>query len=160
MADKYPITRAVHVLREANVAFEPFLFRYEGRGDVARDAARALNLPEEAVYKTLIFLANGEPIVVLAAANQRVSTRKVGRACGADVTECDPRDAERHTGYKVGGISPLGTRRAMQAFIDENVVLLEALYVNGGSHGFLVKLAPDDLIRLLGAQVGDWAVER
>jgi Cys-tRNA(Pro) deacylase len=160
MSDKYPITRAVHVLREHQVPFEAFLFRYEGRGDVARDAARALGLPEEQVFKTLVFLANGEPIVVLAAANQRVSTRKLGRACGADVTECDPRDAERHTGYKVGGISPLGTKRTMPVFVDETVVLLEHLYVNGGSHGFLVKVTPDDLIRLLCAKVGDWAVER
>jgi len=155
----YPVTRAVHALRAAKVPFEPLLYRYEGPGNVAVDAALALGLPETQVFKTLVFLAGRDPVLVLVNATQRVSTRKVGRAVGADVTDCDPRDAERHTGYKVGGISPLGTKRAMPVLLDQSALANETLAVNAGSHGFLARVKVDDLVKLLKAHVGDWSVD-
>lgn len=155
----YPVTRAVHVLRAARIAFEPLLYRYEGPGNVAVDAATALGVPEAQVFKTLVFLANREPVLVLVNATQRVSTRKVGRALDADVTDCEPRDAERHTGYKVGGISPLGTKRAMPVLLDQSASAHDTLCVNAGSHGFLARVKVDDLVRVLKARVGDWSVD-
>jgi Cys-tRNA(Pro) deacylase len=155
----YPVTRAVHALRAAKIPFEPLLYRYEGPGSVAKDAAGALGLSEAEVFKTLVFLAGRDPVLVLANAAQRVSTRKVGRALGVDVTDCDPRDAERYTGYQVGGISPLGTKRAVPVLLDRSAEGLDTLCVNAGSHGFLVRVKVADLVRLLKARVGDWSID-
>jgi Cys-tRNA(Pro) deacylase len=159
MSKDYPVTRAVHALRAAKVPFEPLLYRYEGPGNVAEDAAAALGLDPTDVFKTLVFLAGREPVLVLVNATQRVSTRKVGRALGVDVTDCDPRDAERHTGYKVGGISPLGTKKPFPVLLDASARAHDTLCVNAGSHGFLARVKVDDLVRALKAREGDWSIE-
>jgi len=154
---KFPTTAAVHFLRQNGVAFEPALYRYEGRIEVAKTAAAAIGALEESVYKTLVVSCEDEPLVVLMDAAGTVSMGKLAAVTGhkSKASACAPRDAERLTAYQVGGISPFGTRQKMRVVVDELALLQESIWVNGGSHGFMVKLATKDLVRVLDATVAD-----
>jgi Cys-tRNA(Pro) deacylase len=158
--EKFPATRAIHFLNERQVAFERRLFTYRGLGDVAKNAAKELGIPEEACFKTLVFQSEGKPVIAIVDAAHRVSLSKLTDAVGAHhrVEECSVKDAERYSGYVVGGISPFGTKREMPVFLDEQAILLDRLYINGGSRGFVVILSPQDLVAALGAKVVDLAV--
>ena len=160
MKEKFPTTRAVIFLREHHVAFEPHVFIYRGQGDIARSAAHELGLPENLVFKTLVFQSEGKPLIAVIDAAHRVSLSKLTDAVGAHrrVEECSVRDAERYTGYVVGGISPFGTKRAMPVFLDAPAMALDRLYINAGSRGFVVAIAPKDLVDSLGATTVDLAV--
>lgn len=157
MAEKFPVTRAIHFLRSQGVSYEPAMYRYEGRGDVARTAAAAVGASEEETYKTLVFRCGEEPVLVLMDAAGTVSLSKLAGAAGSKVkaAPCAVKDAERYTGYQVGGISPFGVRREMRVFADEGILLQERVWLNGGSHGFMVKVGVEDAVRVLGAVVGD-----
>lgn len=154
---KYPITSAIHFLRKAGVAFDVAMYRYEGTGDVARTAAAAIGASDDEVYKTLVFLIGNKPALVLMDAGGTVSTSKLARLAGASdkAQPCLPRDAERFTGYQVGGISPFGTRQIIPVYVDELATIQERIWVNGGSHGLMVQVAPADLIKCLSAVVAD-----
>ena len=160
MKDKFPITRAVHFLREHQVPFEPALYSFRGLGDVAKDSARELGVPEELVFKTIVFQSAGKPVIAVVDAAHRVSLSKLTDAVGAHrrVEECSVPDAERFTGYLVGGISPLGTKRPIPVYLDARAMTHERIYINGGSRGFLVRLSPVDLAAALGAKVVELAV--
>lgn len=153
----YPSTRAVHFLNEHGIEFEPKLYRYLGAGKVAKDAAAALGVTESEVFKTLVFIAEANPLLVLVDAAHRVGPHKLTNVVGgrARVNECSERDAERYTGYKVGGISPFGTRRSMPIFLDSAASALERIYVNGGSHGFMLSIRVSDLIKVLRPVIAD-----
>lgn len=154
---KFPVTQAVHFLKQHKVEFVPALYRYEGRGDVAKTAAAAIQAAEEEVYKTLVFQCEGEPLVVLMDAGGTVSLSKLAAATGhkEKATPCQPRDAERLSGYQVGGISPFGTRTRMKVVVDELATLQERIWVNGGSHGFLIQVPTSLLVSTLEALVAD-----
>ncbi|HEY3347879.1 MAG TPA: aminoacyl-tRNA deacylase [Nitrospirota bacterium] len=155
MKDKIPVTAGVRFLKDKGVAFEGHPYKYEGPGNVAKDAAEALGVPDEQVYKTLVFLSGGKPVLAVVDAAHRVSVKKLTAISGADVSECPPKDAERFTGYMVGGISPFGTKRQMPVFIDESALALPVMFINGGARGFLVSLTPADFMKATGATVGD-----
>ena len=157
MKEKFPVTRAVHFLKQQGIVFEGHLYRYEGRSNVAQTAAAALGIPEEQVYKTLVFQSEGKPLLILVDAAHTVAPGKLTAALGAKrkVEPCEPRDAERFTGYQVGGISPFGTRTPLPVFIDECALRHEIIYVNGGSHGFMIALNPNELVRVLKATTAD-----
>ena len=88
-----------------------------------------------------------------------MSTKHLARQIGRkNVTPCEPVVAEKHTGYLVGGTSPFGTRRAMPVFVERSVLELERLYINGGRRGFLISLAPADLVRVLQPTLVDVAI--
>ena len=161
MSHSLPSTRALLFLKERKIAFTPRLYEYRPGGKVAQNAAQELGLDEERVYKTLGFLVEGAPVLALVNAAQRVSLARLGAAAGAKskAQECAPADAERYTGYQVGGISPFGTRRTLPVFVDELALCHETIYVNGGSHGLLVELRPEDLVRALEAVVAPLAVD-
>jgi Cys-tRNA(Pro) deacylase len=148
--ERHPVTRAVHVLREANVAFEPRLYDYVEKGGT-RASAEALGLDEHSVIKTLIFEDDkGAPLIVLMHGDCQVSAKELARCVGVKrVVPCDPKVADRHSGYQVGGTSPFGTRRAMPVYIQRSIGDLDRIVINGGSRGFLVELAPSELIRVL-----------
>src|SRR2546423_14821968 len=113
MRGNFPSTRAVHFLKQRGVEFAGHIYRYTGVGGVAKEAAAALGLSEADVFKTLVFQTTHEPLLVVVDAGHRVSMHKLSNAVGKreKVVECSARDAERYTGYRVGGISPFGTRR-------------------------------------------------
>ncbi len=159
MAKSAPSTPAVLLLRGAGVPFTEHFYRYEDRGGT-EVAARELGLPEHAVVKTLVMEDEAkQPLIVLMHGDREVSTKALARQVGRKtIAPCRPEVATRHTGYLVGGTSPFGTRKKMPVFVERGILALETIYVNGGSRGFLVGLAPVDLVRLLDATPVDAAL--
>ncbi len=155
-----PSTNATRLLREKGVAYTEHLYRYEERGGT-RVSSRELGVDEHAVVKTLVMEDDQRrPLVVLMHGDREVSTKALARLVGARaVTPCKPEVADRHSGYQVGGTSPLGTRKAMPVYMERSILELERAYVNGGSRGFLVGLDPKELARVLAPTLVDVAVE-
>ena len=146
----YPVTAAVRLLREKKIAFEPHVYDYEERGGTAH-SANELKVPEHIVIKTLAMETDSrEPLLVLMHGDREVSTRELARVIGVkSVARCDPAAAQKHTGYLVGGTSPLGTRKQLPVYAERTIFELPTIYINGGKRGFLVSIAPGDLRRAL-----------
>lgn len=155
-----PSTNATRLLRQKGVGYTEHLYRYEERGGT-RVSARELGVDEHAVVKTLVMEDDRKrPLVVLMHGDREVSTKALARAIGAKAVEpCKPEVADRHSGYQVGGTSPLGTRKAMPVYMERTILDLEKVYLNGGSRGFLVGLAPKDLVPILQPTLVDVAIE-
>jgi Cys-tRNA(Pro) deacylase len=145
-----PVTPAVRALRGAGVPFTEHLYRYEEHGGT-RVSARELGVDEHAVVKTLVMEDDARsPLIVLMHGDLEVSTKQLARAIGRKHVEpCKPDVANRHSGYLVGGTSPFGTRKAMPVYVERTILDLPRIYINGGARGFLVGLAPADLVRVL-----------
>ena len=95
----------------------------------------------------------GEPLVVLMHGDREVSTKNLARQIGKNTIQlCRPEVANRHSGYQVGGTCPFGTRKPMPVYVERTILSLENIYINGGSRGFLVALAPAELVRVLEAE--------
>ena len=157
----YPVTPAVRVLREKKVEFEPHLYNYEERGGT-RHSAESLGVDEHAIVKTLVMETEAQkPLVVLMHGDREVSTKNLARAIGAkSVQPCDPQTAQRHTGYLVGGTSPLGTRSRLPVYAERTIFELPKIYINGGKRGFLVSIKPQDLRALLPVEEVEVAIEK
>jgi len=157
---KAPSTNATRLLRQRGVAYTEHLYRYEARGGT-RVSAQALGVDEHSVIKTLILEDDRKaPLVVLMHGDREVSTKALARVIGArSVEPCKPEVADRHSGYQVGGTSPFGTRKAMPVYMERSIAALDRVYINGGSRGFLVSLAPTDLVALLSPTLVDVALE-
>jgi len=149
-APRMPSTPAVLALRTAKVAFTPHFYDYEERGGTAV-SARELGVEEHAVIKTLIMQDEAaKPLIVLMHGDREVSTKALARELSVKRVEpCKPEVAERHTGYRVGGTSPFGTRRRMPVYMEASIAGLPKIYINGGSRGFLVGIAPQVVVDLL-----------
>jgi Cys-tRNA(Pro) deacylase len=152
-------TPAVHVLRRHGVAFGEHPYRYQDRGGT-RVSARELGIEEHIVAKTLVMEDDErEPLIVLMHGDRDVSTKQLARQIGRrSIAPCPPAVAERHTGYLVGGTSPFGTRKSLPVFIERTLLEIDRVYVNGGRRGFLVSLAPAEIVRVLGATPVDVAI--
>lgn len=148
--DKVPVTAAVRELRAAKVDFSDHIYVYEEHGGTAV-SARELGVPEHAVVKTLVMEDDGNnPLIVLMHGDRKVSTKALARTMGVkSIAPCSPETATRHTGYAVGGTSPFGTRRKMPVYMEKTVLNLERIYINGGKRGYLVGIAPQELVRVL-----------
>lgn len=118
---------------------------------MALSAARELGVDEHRVMKTLVFEDDQKrPLLVLMHGDKQVSTKTLAIQLGVkSVTPCDPQTAEKHTGYMVGGISPLGRRRRLATYVEESILELPRIYVNGGRRGVMVEITPPDLERVL-----------
>lgn len=141
---------AVRALRSGNVEFEPHLYPWEVHGGTAASAA-AFGVDEHVVIKTLIWQTEDRsPLCVLMHGDQEVSAKNLARAMGVKaVAPCPPDVADRHSGYQIGGTSPFGLKRQMPIFVERSILELPRIFINGGARGFLVSLAPADLIRVL-----------
>lgn len=148
--DKAPPTQAVAALREKGVEFDFHFYGYR-KDAVTEAAARDMGVDEHIVVKTLIMeTGNGEPLIVLMHGDRQVSTKALARQIGAKtVKPSSPKDAERLTGYQVGGISPFGTKRKLPVYVEETILDLPRLVINGGRRGFLLELTTQDLINVL-----------
>jgi Cys-tRNA(Pro) deacylase len=146
----YPVTPAVRLLRQKGVAFEPHLYAYEERGGTRR-SAEELGVDEHAVIKTLVMETDErDPLIVLMHGDREVSTKELARTLGVkSVSPCDPAVAQKHTGYQVGGTSPFGTRKPLIVYAEKTIFELPVIYINGGKRGFLLKIDPTDLRRVL-----------
>ena len=157
---KIPSTPATRLLREKGVPYTEHPYRYEERGGT-KVSARELGVDEHAVVKTLVMEDEaGAPLIVLMHGDREVSLKGLARQLGKKSIEpCKPEVAQRHSGYMVGGTSPLGTRKAMPVYLERSVLDLPLVYVNGGSRGFLVGVDPKALARLVNATPVDVAIE-
>ena len=153
MSLDYPVTAAVRVLRQHGVPFTPRTYAYVERGGTAH-SAQALGVDEHCVVKTLIFEdETARPLVVLQHGDRAVSTKAVAAAIGVRlVRPCAPELAERHSGYLVGGTSPFGLKKALPVYMERSILVLPQVFLNGGKRGFLVAIAPRELVRVLDAK--------
>lgn len=136
-------THATLWLDERGVTYTEHVYRYVEHGGACH-AAHALELNPHNVAKTLVMEdERARPMIVLMHGDQNVSTKNLARQIGAKrVTACSPKDAERHSGYQVGGTSPFGTRKKMDLWVETSLLDLDTIYVNGGRRGYLLGLAP------------------
>lgn len=143
------------MLRERGIPHDVLVYRYDKKG--TGPAADALGLPHDDVVKSLVFRTDaGGYLFALLAGDATVSVRKLGRATGRKTVEpATPRDAERLTGYLVGGMSPLGSRQTLPVILDETTAGRPHIILNAGARGTLVRLATSDLIALTGATLAD-----
>jgi Cys-tRNA(Pro) deacylase len=146
-------TPATQYLRKHQVAFDEHPYDYEEHGGTAV-SSRALGVPEHEVVKTLVMQDEAaRPLLVLMHGDCKVSTKNLARAIGCKSVEpCKPEVANRHTGFLVGGTSPFGTRKQMPVYVEKSILALPRIYINGGRRGFLVSLAPSELVRVLAPQ--------
>jgi Cys-tRNA(Pro) deacylase len=153
------VTSAIRMLRAHGVDFTEHLYRYEERGGTAV-SARELGVDEHVVVKTLLMEDEARlPLIVLMHGDRSVSTKELARQIGRKtVRPCQPAVAQRHTGYLVGGTSPFGTLKRVPVYVERSILALDAIYVNGGRRGLLVRLAPGELARVLGAMPVDVAI--
>ena len=152
-------TRGIECLKEAGVPFEVLSYRHEVRG--AKPVADALNLPEEIVIKTIVFRAgDGSFLLALMGGDGTVSEKKLARAIGHKrVLPAAPRDAERVTGYQIGGIGPFGLKQPLPVFLDQAAAQHDKIVINAGGRGTMIRLATGDLVRLTDATVADIRIE-
>jgi Cys-tRNA(Pro)/Cys-tRNA(Cys) deacylase len=146
-------TRATQALTAAGIVFTVHTYDYDPNADrVGLQAADALGEHAGRVLKTLMAEVDGRPVCAVVPSDREVSMKKLAAAFGGKAANMmKPTDAERLTGYHVGGISPFGQKKAVPTAI-EVAVLDEALvYVNGGQRGLQVRLAPQDALKALGA---------
>lgn len=153
---KQPVTPAIRVLRQHQVAFVPHLYAYEEHGGTAV-CARELGVPEHAVIKTLIMEdEHKHPLIVLMHGDHEVSTKNLARQLGVkSIAPCAPEVANRHSGYLVGGTSPFGTKKTMPVYLQSTILDLPRIYINGGHKGFLVAMAPQALVEVLTPKLVD-----
>lgn len=153
------MTPAQRELQKHRVTFTEHEYRYEPHGGTAA-SSRALHVDEHVVVKTLVMQDEArQPLIVLMHGDREVSTKQLARQAGRrSVEPCDPAVAQRHTGYMVGGTSPFGTRKAMPVFIERSILDLEAVFINGGRRGLLVRVDPKAIVSVLGATPVDVAL--
>ncbi|MEO6972927.1 MAG: aminoacyl-tRNA deacylase [Rhodoferax sp.] len=146
-------TPATAMLRAGKVVFTEYPYDYLEHGG-ALHSAQVLGLDPFSVVKTLIMQdQDARPLVVLMHGNRKVSTKNLARQIGAKSVEpCKPEVAQRHSGYLVGGTSPFGTRRQMPVYIEQSILALPQIAINGGRRGYLVQLDPQVCVQLLQAQ--------
>ncbi|KAB0587331.1 Cys-tRNA(Pro) deacylase [Comamonas kerstersii] len=146
-------TPATQMLNAHKVAFTEHPYEYVEHGGTA-ESARQLGLDEHCVIKTLVMQdQDAKPLIVLMHGDCTVSTKNLARQIGAKSVEpCKPEVANRHSGYLVGGTSPFGTRKQMPVYIEQSILDLPRIAINGGRRGFLVQLDPRVCVELLSAK--------
>jgi Cys-tRNA(Pro) deacylase len=146
-------TPATALLRAEGVPFTEHPYDYVDHGGAA-ESARQLGVDLHTVVKTLVMQdQDAKPLVVLMHGDREVSLKNLARDIGAKRVEpCKPEVAERHSGYKVGGTSPFGARKAMPVYVEASILELPRILINGGRRGYLVGMAPDACVRVLGAK--------
>lgn len=161
MAKHVSETPATKALKQHGVAYTEHIYEYVEHGGT-KVSSLALALTEHEVVKTLLMHDEKKsPFVVLMHGDCKVSTKNLARQIGAKSVEpCPPEVAERHSGYQVGGTSPFGLRKRMPVYVERSVLALERIYVNGGRRGYLVGIAPSELVRVLAPTPVEVALEK
>ncbi len=146
-------TPATVALTRAGVAFTLHPYDHDPRAEsFGLEAAAALGVPAERVFKTLLAEAGGRLVVGIVPVTGQLDLKALARAVGAPkAVMADPAAAERSTGYVVGGISPVGQRKALPTVLDATALDHPTVFVSGGRRGLDLELAPADLVRVTGA---------
>ncbi len=131
--EKTPVTPAVRQLRSELATFTEHLYQYEEKGGT-RVSSRELGVDEHAIVKTLVMEDERKtPLIVLMHGDCQVSTKELARSIGVKlITPCSPEVAGKHTGYLVGGTSPFGTKKPLPIYMEESILPLPKIYLNGG----------------------------
>ena len=152
-SDDVPTTPAIRALKAAGVAFTAHQHAYEPHGGTAL-CAQQMGIPEHHVIKTIVLkTSEGKPLVMLMHGDAEISLNKLARLLGVKRIEtCTIEEAERTSGYFVGGTSPFGFRKRVPVYAESSIFDLEWIVINGGAHGLFVKIAPEILRTVVGAQ--------
>ncbi len=152
-------TRATKMLLDAGVAFSVRTYDYDPDAErIGMQAAEALGEAPQRVLKTLMARVDGKPVCVILASDREVSMKKLAAAFGGKSAEMmKPPEAERISGYKVGGISPFGQSRTPRTAIEAEAMIQDFVFINGGQRGLQVRLSPRDAVTLLNAIVAPLA---
>jgi Cys-tRNA(Pro)/Cys-tRNA(Cys) deacylase len=150
-------TRGIQFLKQSRITHQTVRYDHKEKG--AEFAAQAVGFPLEQTIKTLVVaLDSNRYALVMMPGDRQVSMKKVAKACNAKrAAMADTATAQRLTGYLVGGISPFGTKKRLKAVMDASLPLYEAVMINAGRRGIMVKIAPSDIIDILKADVTDLA---
>ncbi len=142
-------TPATTVLKQHGVTYTEHVYEYIEHGGTGVSSS-SLGVDEHHVVKTLIFEDDQrKPLCVLMHGDRKVSTKELARQIGAKrVAPCKPEDAQRHSGYQVGGCSPFGLRKPMPVYMEKTILDIEKIYINGGRRGFLVGMTPGEVARI------------
>jgi Cys-tRNA(Pro) deacylase len=146
----FPTTPAVLVLKAQDADFTLHTYPYEERGGT-KVSSKKLGVDEHCVIKTLVMEdETGKPLIILMHGDKEVSTKSLARIMGVkSISPCHPLVAEKHSGYKVGGTSPFGTKKAMPVYMEKTLTDLPSIFINAGSRGLLARMTPSELIRIL-----------
>ncbi|WP_426022260.1 Cys-tRNA(Pro) deacylase [Brevundimonas sp. PWP3-1b1] len=150
-------TPATVALTKAGVAFDLFPYDYDPDAPrVGLQAAEALGIAPEQVFKTLMVSVDGAPACVIVPSDCEVSMKKLAAVLGGKSAQMmRPADAERLTGYKVGGVSPFGQKKTVPTAMDETAILFDRVLINGGQRGLLLGVAPNEARRATDAVLAD-----
>ena len=142
------------MLKQQGVIYTEHVYDYVEHGGTSVSSS-SLGVDEHHVVKTLIFEDDKRhPLCVLMHGDRKVSTKELARQIGAKrVAPCKPEDATRHSGYQVGGCSPFGLRKPMPVFMEESILTLDRILINGGKRGFLVGMSPQEVARVVNLQL-------
>ncbi len=153
MAKHISETPATALLKARGISYNEHPYEYLEHGG-ALHSAQELGWDPYHVVKTLVMQdQDAKPLLVLMHGNRKVSTKNLARQTGAKLVEpCKPEVANRHSGYLVGGTSPFGTRKTMPVYIEESILALPRILINGGRRGYLVEIEPSVCVELLGAK--------
>lgn len=150
-------TPATLALTKAGVQFTLAHYDYDPNAErVGLQAAEAMGVSPSEVFKTLMAELDGKPVCAIVPSDEEVNMKKLAAALGGKSAHMmKPADAERLTGYKVGGISPLGQRKLVPTALDELAELYEEIFLNGGQRGLQIRIRPSDLIKALDCVTAD-----
>lgn len=153
-------TPATQLLKKCGAAYTEHPYPYEEHGGTSV-SSRELGVPEHVVVKTLIMQdEHAKPLIVLMHGDKTVSTKNLARQIPCKSVEpCKPDVAQRHSGYMIGGTSPFATRKSMAVYVEESILALDKIYLNGGRRGFLIGIAPELLVKVLNAKAVQCGIE-
>jgi Cys-tRNA(Pro) deacylase len=148
--EKIPSSPAILALKAQNAVFTLHSYKYEEKGGTKVSAVK-LGIDERCVIKTLIMEdENANPLIILMHGDKEVSTKALARIIGTrSIVPCRPEIAQKHTGYKVGGTSPFGTRKTLPIYMEKTIGDLQTIFINAGSRGLLAQMAPSEVVRIL-----------
>jgi Cys-tRNA(Pro)/Cys-tRNA(Cys) deacylase len=148
-------TRATLALTQLGITFTLHSYDYDPDAEsIGMQAAEALGVTPQCVLKTLMAEVDGKPVCVVVPSDKEVSMKKLAAAFGGkNAKMMRPTDAERLTGYHVGGISPFGQKKRIPTTIEETALSQPKVYINGGQRGLQINLDPNDACKALGAIV-------
>ena len=148
-------TPATVALTAAGIAFTPHAYEHDAANtNFGLEAASALNLDPEQVFKTLLADVDGALVVAIVPVTGKLDLKALAASVGGKKAEmADPVVAQRKTGYVVGGISPIGQKTRHPTVLDETAELFDTIFVSGGKRGFDIELAPSDLLAITGGKV-------
>ncbi len=144
------MTQAIRALKASGCPYGLHQYKYEEKGGTKR-AAMELGVDEHAVLKTLVMEDDtASPMVIIMHGDKEVSTKAFARHLGVKtIAPCEPKIAQKHTGYRVGGTSPFGLKKQLPVYLEESITVLPKIFINAGKRGLLAEMTAGDLVGIL-----------